>query len=473
MNQNFCFGFTSPDDRLPIGKSGYGIILNHLSPNRQPLTGTTRICRVSLKTELLQKIRVAQVLGPKKLLLLPFALLYIGGLLLLSRVIQVNIHPIANSRIGHFATNTELAILKIKDRKNRSNKREINLFCATSPKSCNAALEKMWSRDINLQTGNWGWLLNDISKHLKSTDFYQESTNLDREGRLIDFPPSLNFSEIEMAVGDAFLSKNNVSNRKEFVCLNVRDGSYLASSGNLGWSESRDWSYHNYRDSDINTYVAAAEVLAEMGYTVFRMGAIVEKPLVSNHPQVFDYATNGMRTEFLDIFLGAHCTFCVSTGSGWDSIPQIFRRPSLYVNLVPIFAHSCVVRDLLVYPKIIQDKVTKNDLGLIEIIDRKIIGSLFSAEYSDANVAIRDIGPDELVAAVKEMAQRVEGTFVETPEQKQMQEKLRDIFSTHPKLQPTPNYYPIRAEFASCFSSKYPNFLDCGLFSFGFEATDN
>ena len=196
---------------------------------------------MSLKTELRQKIKVAQVLGPKKLLLLPLVLLYVGGLLLLSRVIRVNIHPIINSRFGHFTINTELTISKVKDRKNRNNKREINLFCATSSRSCNASLEKMWSREIKLQNGNWGCLLYDISKRLKSTDFYHETTALDREGRLIDFPPSLNFSEIEMAVGDAFLSKNNVSNRKEFVCLNVRDGSFLAKGPALSWSKSRDW----------------------------------------------------------------------------------------------------------------------------------------------------------------------------------------------------------------------------------------
>ena len=318
----------------------------------------------------------------------------------------------------------------------------------------------MWRRNFHLQTGDWGWLLNDISKRLKSTDFYQETTNLDREGRLISFPPILNFSEIEMAVGEKFLHKINISNREKFVCLNVRDSSFLASTDNLDWSKSRDWSYHNYRDSDISTYVAAADALADLGYTVFRMGAIVEKPLISKHPRVIDYATNGMRTEFLDIFLGAHCNFCVSTGTGWDCIPQIFRRPSLYVNLVPIFLHECVVRDLLIYPKILQDNLTKNDLGLDEIIDRKVHGSGFSAEYADAGVAIRDMNSDELVAAVTEMAARVEGTFVETPEQKQMQTKLKHILSAHPTLQPTPNYYPIRAEFASCFLSNYPQFLD-------------
>jgi len=73
---------------------------------------------------------------------------------------------------------------------------------------------------------------------------------------------------------------------------------------------------------------------------------------------------------------------------------------------------------------------------------------------------IRDLSSEELVDAVTEMAQRVQGTFIETPEQKEMQAKAKHILSTHPKLQPSPNYYPIRAQFASCFLSRYPNFLD-------------
>jgi putative glycosyltransferase (TIGR04372 family) len=318
----------------------------------------------------------------------------------------------------------------------------------------------MWSRNFNLQTGNWGWLLNDISKRIKSADFYQDSTNLDIEGRFLRFPPSLTFDDNELTLGEKFLENIGISDPNKIVCINVRDSSFLSMSNPIGWSKSRDWSYHDYRDSEISTYVAAAETLAEMGYTVFRMGAIVKEPLISKHPRVIDYATNGIRTDFLDIFLGAHCTFCISTGSGWDSIPQIFRRPSLYVNRVPLFAHAVAARDLLIYPKILQDNLTKNILGLDEIIYRNVQGSGFSTEYADAGVAIRNMSSDELVTAVTEMAARVEGTFVETPEQKQKQAKLKHIFSTHPKLQSTPNYYPIRAEFASCFLSNYPNFLD-------------
>ena len=40
--------------------------------------------------------------------------------------------------------------------------------------------------------------------------------------------------------------------------------------------------------------------------------------------------------EFMDVYLGNKCHFCITTGSGWDSIPEMFRRPMVYVNMLPL-----------------------------------------------------------------------------------------------------------------------------------------
>ena len=132
----------------------------------------------------------------------------------------------------------------------------------------------------------------------------------------------------------------------------------------------------------------------------------------------------------------------------------------MLVNHLPTFDTSTITLPIMIYPKTLSDKQTINDLSLEEICTKSVVNSRFSNEFADAGVEIQDLSSDELVEAVTEMAQRVEGTFVETPEQKEMQAKLKHVLSTHPKLQPTPNYYPIRAEFASCFLSRYPHFLD-------------
>jgi putative glycosyltransferase (TIGR04372 family) len=132
----------------------------------------------------------------------------------------------------------------------------------------------------------------------------------------------------------------------------------------------------------------------------------------------------------------------------------------MYVNLLPHFAKDCLVRDLLIFPKSLARTTGKVNIPLKHLFEHGLATSLHTDLYTQARVVIRDLSSEELVEAVTEMAQRVEGTFVETPQQKEMQAKLKRILSTHPQLQPSPNYYPIRAQFASCFLSRYPNFLD-------------
>ena len=414
---------------------------------------------MNLKSKLRKKWLVVKAIGLKKTLLLPFALVFVGCLLLISKFIPVNVHRIYNSRIGHFALNTEISATRAKDKQDRLGKRIINLYCFESLESANTFLETLWKRSLTCLTGNFGWAVLDISRRVKKKDFFIETEAIDREGYLDRSPPTLEFTDAELGMGEMFLQSTGLNRDSKFVCLNVRDDSFLAKTKPVGWHTSRDWSYHHYRDSDIKTYVAAAEALANMGYTVFRMGAIVKQPLISTHPRVIDYATNGMRTEFLDIFLGAHCTFAISTGSGWDNIPGMFRRPKLLVNHLPIVSPDAITSELFIYPKKLQDDQTQNVLTLKELTSRNATEIYNTLAYRDAGVEIRDLGSEELVEAVTEMAQRVEGTFVETPEQKEMQAELKHILSTHPKLQPSPNYYPIRAQFASTFLKSNPNFV--------------
>lgn len=132
----------------------------------------------------------------------------------------------------------------------------------------------------------------------------------------------------------------------------------------------------------------------------------------------------------------------------------------MFVNLLPHFSVESVSRKLLIYPKNLVDGDSKALLYLDEIIGRKIQTSYSSHDYEAAGVEIRDLNSNQLAQAVTEMAHRVEGTHVETAEQREMQSKLRHIFSTDRNLQPNPNFYPIRAEFASSFLSNNPNFLD-------------
>ena len=67
------------------------------------------------------------------------------------------------------------------------------------------------------------------------------------------------------------------------------------------------------------------------------MGAVVKKPIDTNNKMIIDYASNNLRTDFMDIYLGSQCEFCLTTGTGFDGITLMFRKPNIYVNIAPLF----------------------------------------------------------------------------------------------------------------------------------------
>jgi putative glycosyltransferase (TIGR04372 family) len=412
---------------------------------------------VNLKSKLPPRFQKYASFGViPKLLLAPVAFLILCGFLLAKPFIQFRLYRMVDSRIGHLAPNTEIVRLRNIEFNNSAKRKEVIVYCSENWNCSNNTLRKLFFRKHFRLRGPLAWLALWMSQQFRVFEQFGSIANrnliIDSGGLLSGSLPTLQFSLDEFLKGNKFLDSCGATNK--FVCLHVRDSAYLTKS--MGQQINK----HNYRDSEIKTYVAAAEGLAEIGYTVFRMGAIVKEPLNSAHPRVIDYATNGIRTEFLDIFLGAQSIFTISTGSGWDSVPTIFRRPVMFVNHLPVFNSAGLTLPIVIFPKILLDSRTRNTLNLRNLIDREIAHRANSQAYKDAGVDIRDLSSEELVEAVTEMAQRVEGTFVETPEQREMQAKLKHILSTHPKLQPSPNYYPIRAQFASCFLSRYPNFLD-------------
>ena len=132
----------------------------------------------------------------------------------------------------------------------------------------------------------------------------------------------------------------------------------------------------------------------------------------------------------------------------------------MVLNVYDFLDEGLLRRNCFIYPKLFRSPETGSILKLQDFFDLVFKGVPVKYDLRNFDAIVEDLSSEELVEAVTEMAARVEGTFVETPEQKEMQAKLKHILSTHPKLQPSPNFYPIRAQFASCFLSRYPNFLN-------------
>ena len=225
----------------------------------------------------------------------------------------------------------------------------------------------------------------------------------------------------------------------------IRDSAYLK------WA-----SYHNYRDSNVDDFSDIALELAEKGYVVFRMGKKVNKPLNLKHPNVIDYACSNYRSDFLDIWLMANCFFCISTGLGLDEIPRIFRRPSIYIDYIPL--QSLVSYDhVITVPKKLFWRQTNKMLTLSECLSHSYDKS---KEYEDANIEINDISSNEIYEAVMEMEKRLNNDWKESSKDQKLQKEFWKIFKSHSSYRKFNNIIHPKARIGSDFlrnNSKWLN----------------
>ena len=191
----------------------------------------------------------------------------------------------------------------------------------------------------------------------------------------------------------------------KYVCLIVRDENYLKSQ-----YPEKDWSYHSHRNSSVNDYRMATQELVDRGYFVIRMGKYVLEKFSVNSPNFVDYATSKSRSDFLDIWLMAHCQFAVSTGTGTDIVTNLFNRPVVYVNYLPAIDYVSFVPNITLFKKLMWEK-NKVYLTLEEMLRHSYTNN---QKYFENGITIVDLEPEEIKDAVVEMADRIDDVWVES-----------------------------------------------------------
>ena len=161
------------------------------------------------------------------------------------------------------------------------------------------------------------------------------------------------------------------------------------------------------------------------------MGKHVEEDFKIDHPKIIDYANHPLHCDLLDIYLTAHCHFIISTSTGLDGVSQIFRRPLLFTNVLPLtnqlqFWYPCV----LFIPKKLYDTKRNTILSFREI--EKSYTGVTMLEIQDRlkrdHVEIVLNTEDEILEVVQEMESRVNHTWSEREEDKYLQQKFLEFY---------------------------------------------
>jgi putative glycosyltransferase (TIGR04372 family) len=336
---------------------------------------------------------------------------------------------IYSTRIGHFVADAcEQRALLFKQTEN-SERRIVDWFWLPNNTS-----NKQWAVMVSREL--------PVKKFVRFLDFWNQKIvggdahhrpssytgSRDVKGLYADQRAIFSFTREENERGRQWLSSIGCQEEEKFICVLVRDSTFLpsdsvATGDHLGL---KDWSYHNYRDSDIESYREGLEWLADQGVWIFRMGRKMARKIDSVHPRIYDYSFSEDRSDFLDIWLFANCHFCISTSTGPDQIAGIYGKPILYLNATPLGQLPSYYGCMWV-PKNAVWKRTGEQLTL----DQYLSNTHFASNsFRDAGVRLLSLSPFAIKLYIQEFWLRDQGNWEDTQDDLARHRRFWEVFES-------------------------------------------
>lgn len=334
-----------------------------------------------------------------------------------------------------------------------------DLYLPETPihKDANYFVTELWKRSgiKIMKYGRWKlvffrWLKeaaqldSTLSKHLIN----QREFNLILDDRDLNFsreerPPPFELNSQELKAGVKWLEEINIDPSAKIVLLLGRDSKY--------GTERRDVpEMHTHRNMNINTFSQAALELADRGFYVFRMGTSVEdKFQVSDEARIFDYATNGMRTEFRDVFLSKRCSLLVAVSSGFDALPIAFRKPIVTVNYPCVGSAHFYNKNSIVLCKNIKDVTTHQTLTIDELYRRKILFEIVPKPFEEANCSFADNTEAEIRDTTIEALDHLLDKIPYSNNQNDLQDKFKSEFEKYCDLNAQKFHSQIKSRYST------------------------
>ncbi len=355
--------------------------------------------------------------------------LHVALFMLVLPVRRIRIGILPTERIGHLALNPDLYLRRRRLASGNGIGASAGATFFVAGKPANEQLLKMWMREIRV------WRLPFLHAVLRTSQrmwekspFFQpmemQSTEYDVFSRE---PAVLGFTSEEEAEGRRRLAEWGIDPERDwFVCVYARDAAYLKSA----YPDAGDWSYHDNRNADIAALGPALNEIVGRGGYVLRMGHLVAKPLMHASPRVIDYASC-FRSDFMDIYLAAKCRFFLGTTGGIGDVAMTFDRPRLGIDWVP-FGNAPLAKNSIFMPKLIVNPATGEKYSFRRLLCD--FSNRNDPKLWDGKTAFRqgyrylDNTPEEILAATREMLDRLAGRHGMTVEDEALQNAYRAAF---------------------------------------------
>jgi putative glycosyltransferase (TIGR04372 family) len=230
----------------------------------------------------------------------------------------------------------------------------------------------------------------------RSRDFWESwayvQTEWEKQGRL----PLIKLNPAHAEKGWQCLQENfGLTSGDWFVCLHVREPGFHGDHQGL---------YQTTRNASIETYRAAVKEVVGRGGKVIRMGDASMQPFVEEG--CFDYARSGLKSDWMDVFLGAACRVFVGTESGLGHLPPLFGVPCALTNWNTYGVRSAYGADRYI-PKLIWHQEKKRHLTFAEAMSPPMNHFQYQLYFTQAGCEVIDNEDADIVDLVVEVLEEL------------------------------------------------------------------
>ncbi len=202
-----------------------------------------------------------------------------------------------------------------------------------------------------------------------------------------------------------------------FVCLHARESGWDAIVDDADKARRK-----SFRNSDINTYRIATETIAKAGGWCIRMGDSSMTRLPA-WERTIDYAHSTAKADWMDLFLCADSRFFLGTNSGLFGVACVFGVPCALCNLVPMTGMPVGSRDIGI-GKLLKHRSSGELISFPEILETKYHLSNNGDLYDLWDLDYIDNSEEEIGDLASEMIQRLDGSFEESENDRDMQNHM-------------------------------------------------
>ena len=314
---------------------------------------------------------------------------------------------------------------------------------------CNNQLIIMWKRILRVYPrSRYFWNIMRSFSFFKSHVIRTTLGERDVHGLLEISPVHLSFTKNEIIQAKKDLLKMNIKDNDKYVLMINRGQKYLSNT-----QTKANYDYHSHRNSSIQDYMPMAEMLAANGNSVIRVGHMVSDIMKNENKKIIEYDHDGFRTELLDIYLGANCRYVVGSDTGYLSVAAAFHRPIVWVNVSHLDQIDCYFKNWITIFKTYWLKAEKRFMSIKEIFATGVAKYNTNEEFEKKGIELINNTPQQITDAASEMEKRLDGSWQESDEDKNLQK----LFWEHCKTSNT--YGVIKSKIGAKFLKEIKHLL--------------